>query len=157
MQQTNTLCICECLKPATDWSKPLNWSVCLLLNYFIIKLIGSGLMSGLPVLTSSCSLVQSREKKKSVKLLEVRKQVICWNVRASPGQDMGEKASSANCCLLTLPEHMRLFHSYPSCIYRLLRFCTHSAPEEEPTNINGLIQKQLTGPIFKQLIWVLLI
>lgn len=98
-----------------------------------------------------------REKKKSVKLLEVRKQVICWNVRASPGQDMGEKASSAHCCLLTLPEHMRLFHSYPSCIYRLLRFCTHSAPEEEPTNINGLRQKQLTGPIFKQLISVLLI
>lgn len=125
----------------------------------MIKLIGSGLMSGLPVLTSSCSLVQSREKKtkQTVKLLEVRKQVICWNVRASPGQNMGEKLSSANCCLLTLPEYMRLFHSYPSCTYRLIRLCTHSAPEEEPTSINGLRQKQITEPIFQQSISVLLI
>lgn len=72
----------------------------------MIELIGSGPKSGLPVLTSSCSLVQSREKENQYffeeKLLEVRKQVICWNVRARPGQNMGEKVSSAKRCLFTL-------------------------------------------------------
>lgn len=79
------------------------------------------------------SAIQREKKKESVKLLEVRKQVICWNVRSSPGQNMGEKVSSTNCCLLILPEHMRLFHSYPSCTYRLLRFCTQLQKKSRPT------------------------
>lgn len=49
---------------------------------------------GIPALTPllfPATTKKGKEQSFEVKLLQVRKQVICWNVRVCPGQNAGEK------------------------------------------------------------------